>query len=107
MTGTGTTTDPLKVAVPLSQAEKNQIGTRDSANQIITKLQSVSGNDRLDASAIKDLPEGGLSSVSSDGTLSGDGTSANPLSVVSGGGGGLSSVASNSTLSGNGTRNCW
>ena len=49
------------------------------------------------------MPEAGLSSVTSDGTLSGDGTSANPLSVVSGGGGGLSSVASNSTLSGNGT----
>ena len=52
---------------------------------IVTLLETLSGNARLNASAIRDLPQpgdGGLASVSSDATLTGNGTSGSPLAVA-------------------------
>ena len=56
----------------------------DTAGEIVTKLEGLSGNARLQASAIRNLPSGGggLSTVSSDNTITGDGSSSNPLSVA-------------------------
>lgn len=65
-----------------------------SADQIRNKLESLKGNARLDAKAIKGLEKfvgvlvaqggggGGLSRVATDASLTGDGTPSNPLSVV-------------------------
>ena len=55
--------------------------------EIVTALQGLSGNDRLDASAVKNLPTGGgngggLSSVATDNTLTGSGTSSDRLKVA-------------------------
>ena len=52
--------------------------------ELAAALATLTGDARLDASAIKNLPEpadGGLSSVATDGTLTGLGTNADPLSV--------------------------
>ena len=57
----------------------------DTAAEIVTKLESLSGNSRLNATAIRNLPSGGgggLASVSTDATISGDGTSGDPLAVA-------------------------
>ena len=55
-----------------------------SGAEIKEKLETLSGTNRLAASAIKDLPSssGGLSSVTSDTTLSGSGTTSSPLAVA-------------------------
>ena len=50
-----------------------------TATEIKDSLETLSGNDRLDASAVKDLPEG---TVASDATLTGEGTSDDPLKVT-------------------------
>ena len=60
-------------------------GGTQTAAEIVTALQGLTGNARLDASAIKNLPQpgdGGLSSVTSDPTLEGLGTTASPLQVA-------------------------
>ena len=52
---------------------------------IVTLLEALTGNARLNASAIRDLPQpgdGGLASVSRDATLTGNGTSGSPLGVA-------------------------
>ena len=96
LTGVGTTTDPLKVAVPFTSAEKKAIdaavarvansepqATADQTPaEIKTALETLKGNARLDVSAIQNVPAAGLASVNSDATLSGDGGSTNPLTVA-------------------------
>ena len=80
------------IGVEYTQAEKTKLGgieegadVNDTASEIVTKLSGLSGNARLPASAVRDLPSGsgeGLSTVATDSTISGDGSSDNPLSVV-------------------------
>jgi hypothetical protein len=68
-------------------------GSPDSASDIVTKLESLKGKDRLNKSAIKGLEEleyhvynrnfGNVSSqVYHDSTLSGTGSQADPLKVI-------------------------
>ena len=91
------TDDSTKVKIELSgvsftQAEKTKLaGIADNATadqtgaEIVTLLEALTGNARLNASAIRDLPQpgdGGLASVSRDATLTGNGTSGSPLGVA-------------------------
>jgi hypothetical protein len=88
-----------------------------TAKEIVDEIRSLKGNDRLDISNIRNGENlasaaqkintldqrwhgGGLSSVSHDATLTGNGTSSSPLSVV--GGGGSGTVTSVSVASANG-----
>ena len=48
------------------------------AEDIVDALEGLTGNDRLNASAIRNLPD---SDVSTDGTLTGDGSTGDPLRV--------------------------
>ena len=53
--------------------------------EIVTSLQTLTGANRLDASAVQNLPQpgdGGLASVATDATLAGLGTNADPLNVT-------------------------
>ena len=53
--------------------------------EIVTSLQTLTGANRLDASAVQNLPQpsdGGLSSVATGTSLTGLGTNANPLNVT-------------------------
>lgn len=67
----------------------------DTPNSIANKLETLKGEDRLDAKAIKNLPEfienksqgSGLRNVFHDTTLTGTGTAVDPLKVVGGSGG--------------------
>ena len=81
----------LNVDNPFTSTEKNKLGaiennaTQDqSASEIKAALETLQNAARLDASAIKNLPSGGggLSAVTSDGTLTGTGTSADALKVA-------------------------
>jgi hypothetical protein len=79
------------------------------SDSVITKIKGLTGNDRIPLSAIRDAEllmklgsnngkkydmsdqrwhGGGLSTVTTDSTLTGDGTPEHPLKVVGGGGGG-------------------
>ena len=79
------------VGVEFTQAEKTKLGgvesgaTADqSGAEIVTALSGLSGNARLPAAAVRDLPTGGggLAAVTSDATLTGNGTSGSPLGVA-------------------------
>ena len=82
----------LDVSNPLSATDKTKLdgieeqATKDqSASEIKATLETLQNAARLDASAIKNLPSGGgggLSAVTSDGTLTGTGTSADALKVA-------------------------
>lgn len=51
--------------------------------EIVETLEALEGDERLDASAIKNLPTGNfLSVVSTDSTITGNGTPGNPLSIA-------------------------
>ena len=90
--GSGTSADPLRVASPFSPAEKTKLtgieegATADqSADEVKNLLEALTGDDRLNATAIKNLPAGsggGLSEVASDATLSGRGNAASPMRVT-------------------------
>ena len=92
LTGNGTTNSLLKVASPFTADEKAKLAgieaqaTKDqTATEIRDSLQTLEDDHRLDASAIKGIPEpadGGLAAVSSDSTLTGSGTSDSPLKVA-------------------------
>ena len=79
-----------KTGITTAQTDKlAAIETLATADQtpaeLAAALATLTGDARLDASAIKNLPEpadGGISSVATDGTLTGLGTNADPLSVV-------------------------
>ena len=86
LTGAGVSASPLRVANPFTAADESKLdGIEEGATadqtgaEIKTALETLSGGARLAASAIKDLPS---PTVATDRTLSGDGTSASPLSVV-------------------------
>lgn len=78
----------------------------DDGSEIKAKLESLSGEERLDASAIKNLPEiiqtgvrGVRTKVFTDGvTMTGDGTLANPLESTATGSGDVVGPATNSDL---------
>ena len=56
-----------------------------SAGETVTALEALTGDNRLNASAIRNLPQpsdGGLASVATDATITGDGTSGDPLAVA-------------------------
>ena len=85
-TGGGSSSGGL---TPAQLAKLNGIEAGATADQtpaeIRDDLQSLTGDDRLDASAVKNLPQpgdGGLSSVATDATLTGLGTSGSALSVA-------------------------
>ena len=64
---------------------KPTIPTLRTAAETVSLLEGLTGNARLDAGAIKNLPEpqgGGLTSVHTGSTLSGLGTQASPLNVA-------------------------
>ena len=68
---------------------KNAASGRRTPEEVRDALASLTGSNRLDQSAIKNLPTGGggsggggLASVASDATLSGDGTGNDPLRVA-------------------------
>ena len=92
LSGTGVSGSPLRVANPFTDADETKLDgieagaeVNDSAGEIVSKLEGLTGNSRLEASAIRNLPSGGgggLSSVSTDDTISGDGTSGSPLAVA-------------------------
>ncbi len=66
-------------------ASWRDVGALQTAVEIRDELSSLTGTDRLDASAVKNLPQpgdGGLASVESDATLTGAGTSGDPLSIA-------------------------
>ena len=63
ITGDGTADDPLSVANPFTDADETKLdnietgATADqTAPELVTALQTLTGADRLDASAIKNLP---------------------------------------------------
>ena len=81
----------VNVGSEFTAAEKTKLGgieagaTADqTGSEIVTALQGLSGANRLDASAVKNLPTGGggLSTVVSDETLDGTGAAGSPLSVA-------------------------
>ena len=75
---------PEGVEVSLRTLKTNILAAETGAT-IVTKLSALTGEARLDAAAIKNLPEpqdGGLTSVHTDATLSGLGTQASPLAVA-------------------------
>ena len=92
LTGSGTTTDPLKVATPLTAAEKKEIdaavdkveniepqATADQTGvEMKAALEALTGTGRLEASAVQDV----ITGVVSDATLTGAGTTASPLVVA-------------------------
>ena len=92
ITGSGTTTDPLKVAVPLTVAGKKEIdaavkkveniepqATADQTGaEMKAALEGLAGTSRLEASAVQDV----LTGVASDATITGAGTTASPLTVA-------------------------
>ena len=90
LSGDGTGASPLAVANPFTAADETKldgIETGATADQtgaeMVTALEGLSGNARLQASAIRNLPSGGgLSTVASDATLTGDGTAGNTLKVA-------------------------
>ena len=92
LTGDGTHDDPLGVASPFSSSDATKLAgveeraTRDQTPaEIVTGLTGLTGNDRLPASAVRDLPMGGssgIASVVSDETLTGAGTTPDPLRVA-------------------------
>ena len=92
LTGNGTAGSPLDVANPFTEADETKldgIETAATADQtpaeLVTALGTLTGSARLDASAIQNLPQpgdGGLSSVATDGTLTGLGTNADTLKVA-------------------------
>ena len=81
--GDGTAGAPLGVSNPFSAADATKLAgieensTRDQTPaELVASLTTLTGNSRLPATAIRDLPsgDGGLASVSTDVTLTGDGT---------------------------------
>ena len=92
LVGSGTTGSPLKVANEFTADDESKLdgieanATKDqTAPEIRDALQTLQLEERLDASAIKGIPEpadGGLASVSSDSTLTGSGTSDSPMGVA-------------------------
>ena len=67
LSGDGTTGDPLAVANPFTDDDETKLdgietgATADqTAPEIVALLQALVGNDRLDASAIKNLPTGNV-----------------------------------------------
>lgn len=92
ITGTGATDSPLSVANPFTDADESKLdgveanATADqTAGEMRDALQTLTGTNRLDAAAIKNLPEGGgggISEVESDDTLTGTGSTDSPLSVA-------------------------
>ena len=79
-----------KTGITTAQSDKlaaiEVLATADQTPaELAAALETLTGDARLDASAIKNLPQpadGGLSSVATDGTLTGLGTNADPLSVA-------------------------
>ena len=89
ISGTGTASSPLAVANPFTAADETKLdgieaGAKDdqSAAEIKTALETLSGTARLAASAIKDIPAPGIDKVLSTDTLLGDGTFGNNLAVA-------------------------
>ena len=91
MTGNGTIGSPLGVGNPFTAADETKldgIATNATIDQtpaeLVIALESLTGTNRLQASAIRDLPSGGggLSTVISNDTLTGDGSAQTPLSVA-------------------------
>ena len=75
--------------VPFAAADRTKLdGIEDGATadqtaaEVVTLLESLSGTARLPASAVQGLHEAATGGVSSDATLSGDGTVDSPLSVA-------------------------
>ena len=94
ISGDGSSTNPVALVSTLATTiEANRVklngieanATQDQTNtQIRDSLQTLTGNARLDASAIQNLPSsggGGLASVAHDATLTGLGTNADLLGV--------------------------
>ena len=73
---------------PIITNEIKEVAKYEEAEDIKNKLESLKDDERLDASAIKNLPEGlsgakgRLVRVTTDSTLTGDGTPSNPLHAV-------------------------
>ena len=92
LTGDGTHDDPLGVASPFTATDHTKLdgiedrATRDQTPaEIVAGLSGLTGISRLPATAVRDLPSGGsggLAAVTSDGTLTGNGTSGDPLGVA-------------------------
>lgn len=92
LTGDGTHDDPLGVASPFTTADHTKLdgiedrATRDQTPaEIVAGLSGLTGVSRLPATAVQGLPSGGsggLTAVNHDGTMTGDGTSGDPLGVA-------------------------
>ena len=92
LTGDGSSGTPLSVANPFTDDDETKLdgietsATADQSNtEIRDSLQSLTGANRLDAAAIRNLPQpgdGGLAAVSTDGTLAGLGTGNDVLRVT-------------------------
>ena len=89
ITGTGVSGDPLIVANPFTDGDETKLdaiennATADQTSaEIRDGLASLTGADRIPATAIKDLPSGGLATVASNATITGDGSGGNPLAVA-------------------------
>ena len=92
LTGDGTHDDPLGVASPFTTADHTKLdgiedrATRDQTPaEIVAGLSGLTGISRLPATAVQGLPSGGsggLTTVTSDASLSGSGTGTDPLRVT-------------------------
>ena len=67
ISGTGGVTD-----IALGRNLKGSDGSPDTAAQIKTKLETLTGNNRLDASAVKNIPTGGGGGTIATGSIYGD-----------------------------------
>ena len=73
LTGDGTNANPLGVAIPFTAQDEAKLrGIEDgatadqTAEEIKTALETLTGDDRLDASAVKNIPSGGRGGVTLD-----------------------------------------
>ena len=91
ISGTGSQADPFTLVNPYTTTEKNKLaGIEDNAKddqtptEIKDALEGLAQGSRLSANFIDDLPTSstGLTEVDTDGTLTGDGTSSDPLKVA-------------------------
>ena len=91
VSGDGSSSNPITLAqaVQTQLTKVDNIEANATADQtpaeIVTGLETLTGNARLNASAIRDLPQpadGGLDSVNTNSTLVGLGTTASPLGVT-------------------------
>ena len=92
LTGDGSSGDPLSVANAFTNTDETKLdGIETSATadqtpaELVTALETLTGDARLNASAIRDLPQpqgGGLVSVNTDASLTGLGTTNSPLTIT-------------------------